>query len=62
MPTIQEVVKQRVIPELHTRVQIKISNIKVDPILYGAAATATNKVLQLPSMFSAAGKWGGHGK
>lgn len=59
MPTIQEVVKQRVIPELHTRVQIKISNIKVDPILYGAAATATNKVLQLPSMFSAAGKWRG---
>jgi predicted NBD/HSP70 family sugar kinase len=58
MPTIQEVVKQRVIPELHTRVQIKISDLKVDPTLYGAAATATNKVLQLPSKFSAAGKWG----
>ncbi|QOX62887.1 ROK family transcriptional regulator [Anoxybacterium hadale] len=58
MPTILEVVKQRVIPELHTRVQIKISNLQVDPTLYGAAATATNKVLQLPSMFSAAGKWG----
>lgn len=58
MPTILEVVKQRVIPELHTRVQIKISNLKVDPTLYGAAATATNKVLQLPSMFSSAGKWG----
>jgi predicted NBD/HSP70 family sugar kinase len=58
MPTIYEVVKQRVIPELHTRVQIKISNLKVDPTLYGAAAIATNKVLQLPSMFSAGGKWG----
>ncbi|PKM49196.1 MAG: ROK family transcriptional regulator [Firmicutes bacterium HGW-Firmicutes-7] len=58
MPTICEVVKQRVIPELHTKVQIKISNLKVDSTLYGAAATATNKVLQLPSMFSAAGKWG----
>lgn len=58
MPTICEVVKQRVIPELQTRVEIKISNLKVDPTLYGAAATATNKVLQLPSMFSAAGKWG----
>lgn len=62
MPTIQEVVKQRVIPELHTRVQIKISNLKIDPTLYGAAATATNKVLQLPSMFSAAGKSKGVGK
>lgn len=58
MPTIQRVVKQRVIPELYSRVQIKISRLKVDPTLYGAAATATNEVLQLPSMFSAAGKWG----
>jgi len=56
MPIIQEVVKQRVIPELHTRVQIRISNLKVDPTLYGAAATATSKVLQLPSMFATAGK------
>lgn len=58
MPTIHEVVKHRVIPELHTRVQIKISNMKVDSTLYGAAATATNKVLQMPSMFSTVGKWG----
>ncbi len=56
MPTIHEVVKQRVIPELYTKVQIKISNLKVDPTLYGAAAIATNKVLQLPSTFSAYGK------
>lgn len=58
MPTIQEVVRQRVIPELYNRVQIKISGLKVDPTLYGAAATATNQVLQLPSKFSMAGKWG----
>lgn len=58
MPTIQEVVQQRVIPELHTRVQIKMSTLTIDPTLYGAAATATNKVLQLPSKFSAVGKWG----
>jgi len=58
MPAIQEVVKQRVIPELHTKVQIKISNLMIDPTLYGAAATATNKVLQLPSMFSSAGRRG----
>jgi predicted NBD/HSP70 family sugar kinase len=55
MPTINEVVKQRVIPELYSKVQIKISSLKIDPTLYGAAATATNKVLQLPSMFSPAG-------
>ena len=54
MPTIKEVVKQRVIPELYSKVQIKISNLEVDPTLYGAAATATDKVLQLPSMFSPA--------
>lgn len=52
LPIIQDVVRQRVIPELHTRVSIKMSNLKVDPTLYGAAATATNKVLQLPTRFS----------
>ena len=58
LPIVQEVVRQRVIPELHTKVRIKISALKVDPTLYGAAATATDKVLQLPSKFSAAGKRG----
>jgi predicted NBD/HSP70 family sugar kinase len=58
MPTIREVVEHRGIPELLNRVQIKISDLQVDPTLYGAAATATNEVLQLPSKFSAAGKWG----
>lgn len=56
LPTIQTVVKQRAISELHARVQIKISNLKVDPTLYGAAAIATDKILQLPSAFLAAHK------
>lgn len=58
LPVIQEVVKQRVIPELHTKVQIKTTELKVDPTLYGAAATATDKVLKLPTMFSTAGRKG----
>lgn len=53
LPTIQEVVRQRVISELNSRVQIKISSLKVDPTLYGAAAIATDKVLQMPSAFLA---------
>ena len=53
LPTIQKVVKQRVISELNSRVQIKISSLKVDPTLYGAAARATDKVLQMPSAFLA---------
>jgi predicted NBD/HSP70 family sugar kinase len=56
MPAILEVVEQRVIPELRDRVRIKISGLKVDPTLYGAAATATNEVLRLPSKFSLATK------
>lgn len=56
LPIVQEVVRQRVIPELHTKVRIQISDLKVDPTLYGAAATATDKVLQLPSRFSEAGR------
>ena len=53
LPTIQEVVKQRTISELHDRVQIKISSLQVDPTLYGAAAIATDRVLQMPSAFLA---------
>ena len=56
LPTIMEVVKQRTIPELCDRVQIKISSLKVDPTLYGAAATATDKVVQMPSAFLAVEK------
>jgi predicted NBD/HSP70 family sugar kinase/biotin operon repressor len=53
LPMIQDVVKQRTISELHARVQIKISSLKVDPTLYGAAAIATDQVLQMPSAFLA---------
>lgn len=56
LPTIREVVRQRVIPELHTRVRIEISALEVDPTLYGASAVATDKVLQLPTMFSTAAR------
>jgi len=55
LPTIQEVVRQRVVPEMHSKVQIKISDLKLDSTLYGAAAIATDKFLQLPSMFSKLG-------
>lgn len=51
LSTIHDVVQQRVLPELYTKLQIKISGLKVDPTLYGAAAVATDKVLQLPSAF-----------
>jgi len=54
LPIILDVVKQRTISELNTKVKIKISSLKVDPTLYGAAAIATDKVLQLPSAFSVA--------
>lgn len=56
LPTIIEVIKQRTIPELCDRVQIKISSLKVDPTLYGAAAIATDKVVQMPSAFLAVEK------
>ena len=52
LPIIQDVVKQRVICELYDKVQIKITDLKVDPTLYGAAARATDKVLLQPSAFS----------
>lgn len=51
LPVVQEVVRQRTISELQSRVQIKISGLTVDPTLYGAAAAATDKILQMPSVF-----------
>jgi len=53
LATVREVVKNRTIPELYRKVQIKISTLKIDPTLYGAAAIATDQVLQLPSAFTA---------
>lgn len=51
LPIIKQVVKERTIPELHDKVQIKLSNLKVDSTFYGAAAIATDRVLQMPSAF-----------
>lgn len=53
LPTIKEVVKQRTIPELHSKVQIKLSHLKVDSTLYGAAAIATDRLLRMPSEYLA---------
>lgn len=52
LKTIQNVVKERVIPELYNRVQIQITDFEIDPILYGAAALATDNILQVPSAFT----------
>ncbi|QFJ55885.1 ROK family transcriptional regulator [Pseudobutyrivibrio xylanivorans] len=51
LPTINKIVKERVIPEISGKVQIKISKLTVDPTLYGAAAIATDKVLRKPSEY-----------
>lgn len=56
LPIIEDTVKRRIIKELHANVQIEISGLLVDPTLYGAAAIATNKVLELPSTFLAVKK------
>ena len=53
LPIIQDVVNQRTISELRAKVQIKITSLQVDPTLYGAAAVATDMVLQMPSAFLA---------
>ena len=51
LPTILHVVQSRVIPELYTKVKIQISDLSVDPTLCGAAAIATDRVMQTPSAF-----------
>lgn len=48
---IKVVVRERLIPELSNHVEIKLSSFSIDPILYGAAALATDHVLTLPSEF-----------
>lgn len=49
--TVKKVVKDRVIPELYEKLDIKLSSFSIDPILYGAAALATDRVLKVPSAF-----------
>ena len=51
LPTINRIVKERILPDICEKVQIKMSELKVDPTLYGAAAIATDKVLRKPSEY-----------
>lgn len=51
LPTIRRIVKERILPEISSRVQIKISELTIDPTLYGAAAIATDKMLRKPSEY-----------
>jgi len=51
LSAIKSVVKERVIPELSSHVEIKLSSFSIDPVLYGAAALAIDRVLTLPSVF-----------
>ncbi|WP_051195042.1 ROK family transcriptional regulator [Pseudobutyrivibrio ruminis] len=51
LPTINRIVKERILPEISSRVQIKISELTIDPTLYGAAAIATDKMLRKPSEY-----------
>ena len=49
LPVVLETVKKRAIPELFSEVDIRFSELPIDPTLYGAAAIATDKVLSRPS-------------
>ena len=51
METIQKVVKERVIAEVAEKVSIEFTGLKVDPVLYGACAIATDQVLNHLSSF-----------
>ncbi len=49
LPVVLDTVKKRAIPELFSEVDIRFSELPIDPTLYGAAAIATDKVLSRPS-------------
>ncbi|WP_026527891.1 ROK family transcriptional regulator [Butyrivibrio sp. VCD2006] len=51
LPEIKRIVEERTIPELYSQVDIVMSELSVDPTLYGAAAIATDKVLGKPSQY-----------
>lgn len=53
LPTINEIVKSRILPAIGSRVKIEISKLSFDPTLYGAAAIATDRVLRKPSEYLA---------
>ncbi|WP_022761840.1 ROK family transcriptional regulator [Butyrivibrio sp. AD3002] len=51
LPHIKRIVEERTIPELFSQVDIMMSELSVDPTLYGAAAIATDRVLGKPSEY-----------
>ena len=52
LPTVLDVVRERVVPEVFGKVRIKITALAEDPVLYGAAALATREILKSPSAFA----------
>jgi predicted NBD/HSP70 family sugar kinase len=58
LPEIKRVARERAIPELYEEVEIVMSNLSIDPTLYGAAAIATDRVLSSPSRYLEAKKLG----
>ncbi len=51
LPPIEEIIKERVLPEIYEKVRIRISGLGVDPTLCGAAAIATDRILRKPSEY-----------
>lgn len=51
MESIKKVVEDRVIPEVYEKLSIEFTKFKIDPILYGAAAIATDHFLKNPTVF-----------
>lgn len=48
---IKAVAKERVLPDVYENLSIRLSEFRIDPILYGAAALATDRFLNNPSRF-----------
>ena len=51
LPVVQQAVAERVLPALYEKMEIKLSDLSINPTLLGAAAAAANKVLQNPSVY-----------
>ena len=62
LPDIKRFTEERAIKELYEKTEIKISELEVDPTLYGAAAIATERVLRKPSEYLTKNEEGGGNK
>lgn len=51
IPKIRETIKERMIPEIYENVRIEASGLSINPTLLGAAAIATDRVLERPSEY-----------